>query len=275
MNTVVVLLLSLVPLLINPQNTSETTTTTLTSTTTSPPDTTVTPAPTVPSYSVLNGTDICLLLQMNIKLGITYFNTKGEPLMRNFYINSTRHFDIVTNGTCGIELETLMLTWWPEQPQVKDAPSWSLGLQFHKRADGHFSLDFMDLKYITNTSLFPDTNETSIHYVSRNDSQFTCPVGSYFQCMAAQSSKLTKPSSVKDAVVQPEVFITLSDLKAEAFRSGNTPTFVGSMRECSADYVPNKVVPIVVGVALAAMIIIALTTFVISSRRRQRGYQEI
>ncbi|KAG5453170.1 Lysosome-associated membrane glycoprotein 1 [Clonorchis sinensis] len=274
MNTFAVLLLSLVPLLIDSQNTSKTTTTTPTSTST-PPDTTVTPAPTVPSYSVLNGTDICLLVQMNIKLGITYFNTKGEPLMRNFYINSTRQFDIVTNGTCGIELETLMLTWWPEQSQSKDAPSWSLGLQFHKRADGHFSLDFMDLRYITNTSLFPDTNETSIHYVSRNDSQFTCPVGSYFQCMAAQSSKLTKPSSIGDVVVQPEVFVTLSDLKAEAFRSGNSPIFVGSMRECSADYVPNKVVPIVVGVALAAMIIIALITFVISSRRRQRGYQEI
>ncbi|KER33169.1 hypothetical protein T265_00868 [Opisthorchis viverrini] len=109
--------------------------------------------------------------------------------------------------------------------------------------------------------LFKDGGELlAIHYVSRNGSQFTCPVGSYFQCMASQSSKLTKPSSVKDPIVQPEVFVTLSDLKAEAFRSGNTPTFVGSMRECSADYVPNKVVPIVVGVALAAMIIIALIT---------------
>lgn len=212
---------------------------------------------------------------MNIKLGITYFNKKGEPLIRNFYINSTRTYDIVESGSCSVDSESLVLSWWPEQHSANGTQRWSLGLRFDKRADGHFSLDYMSFNYSTTASLFPDTNDTSTHYVSRNDSQFNCPVGSYFQCMTAQTSKLTKSSFVKDTVVQPEVFVTLSDLKAEAFRGGKTPTFVGSMRECSADYVPNKVVPIVVGIALAAMIIIALITFVISSRRRQQGYQEI
>ncbi|KAF6774888.1 hypothetical protein AHF37_05522 [Paragonimus kellicotti] len=234
--------------------------------------TTVSPAPLIPLYYVKNGTNVCLLVQMNVKLDIPYFNKQGVQQRSLFYINSTTtSLNLSFTGTCGTTSQSLKLWWWPSGSTV----SWNLSFEFKNLSSGHFRLELVEFNYTLPERLFPDTNDTSMHRVYRNASYFTCPLGRYFKCMAKQTNALTKVPSVPDTVIQPEVYLTISNQKVEAFRFSEALDFVGSAYECSADYVPNKIVPIVVGVALGCMIIVALITFIIGSRRRQAGYHEL
>jgi hypothetical protein len=255
---------------------STVTTQSTTASTSAAPNTTVLPVPTVPVYKVENGSNICLLAQFNLKLLIPYYNKKGDMVTRDFYINSTNAASVKASGTCGNDTESLELEWWPER---EEGGSWRLVFIFNrvepKTTPLHFSFDDLFFNFTIIEKLFPDTNESHYVFVSRNVSQFTCPIGSYFQCMAKQTLQLVNTSMPPGPSRQQDVYITLSNTKVEAFRASAEPFFVGSMRECSADYVPNKVVPIVVGVALAVLIVIALLTFIIGIRRRQAGYQEI
>uniref|UniRef100_A0A183AXT4 Lysosome-associated membrane glycoprotein 2 n=1 Tax=Echinostoma caproni TaxID=27848 RepID=A0A183AXT4_9TREM len=140
---------------------------------------------------------------------------------------------------------------------------------------GHFSLDTVSFNYTVTDSLFPETNETVTRFTIIQQPQFSAPIGSFFQCMSKQTWKLSDVPDLPTNGSQPDVFVSTSNLKAEAFRASADQNFVGQKSECSADFVPNKVVPIVIGVALAVMIVIALVTFIVGSRRRQSGYQEI
>ncbi|CAL8094038.1 unnamed protein product [Calicophoron daubneyi] len=261
-------------------NTTASTTTTIMTTTenhttTVGPNTTVMPIPTVPVYFVKNGSSICLLAQMNLKFLIPYYNHKGDMVTRDFYLNSTSIGSVVTSGNCTNSTQSLQLDWFPNNQQ----PAWRLLFSFHRvepyTDPGHFSFDALHFNYSLNSTLFPDTNNTRYTFVSKTASQFTCPIGSYFQCIAKQTLQLTNSSMGPAPPRQQDVYITITNMKIEAFRSAAEPFFVGSLRECSADYMPNKVVPIVVGVALAVLIVIALLTFIIGNRRRQIGYQEI
>lgn len=232
--------------------------------------TSVPPAPLVPIFKVLNGTDICLLVQANLKFTINYYTTKGETVPAYFYINETSSTNLRSSGTCDKTMETLQLMWFPEPMRS----AWSLELRFTQSSSDRFSLTFMSFNFTVTETLFPDTNETSAYFLMYNASQFTCPFGSYFQCLSQQTSQLV-PLPQTPVATDLKVYLTMSNFKVEAFRSGPDASFLGTLTECSADYVPNQVVPIVVGVALASMIVIALITFIVASRRRQRGYQTI
>ncbi|THD22965.1 Lysosome-associated membrane glycoprotein [Fasciola hepatica] len=238
----------------------------------------VVPTPTVPVYNVTNGTDICLYIQMNVRLNIAYYNKQGVLVWKTFNLNSTTHYPQVVSGSCGVDMETVRILWWPNVSEPV-SPVWGLEFFFKRlpldNTEGQFTLDKVLFNYTVTNDLFPDTNETTTHVMSVQEQQFKAPIGSYFQCMSRQTWKLNDVTNVTANRTKTDALLMVSNLRAEAFRTGSNKTFVGQKSECSADFVPNKVVPIVIGVALAAMIVIALVTFIIGSRRRQAGYQEI
>lgn len=229
-----------------------------------------TDAPT-PVYAVHNGTEVCLLVQMDLKFKFYYISQDDKKVESDLYLTGNTKDNVTVSGSCAMDLQVLHLEWTPSGA----VDPWSLGMQFRLLPSGKFSMDLLQLNFTTSGKQFPSAKQIKPYFMMQNTSQFTCPTGSYYQCVAKQTSKLFSAQSVRDADSQLDVFVTLSQLKAQAFRSGSSETFSGTPSQCSADFVPNTVVPIVIGVALAAMIIIALATFIIGSRRRQQGYREI
>ena len=64
-------------------------------------------------------------------------------------------------------------------------------------------------------------------------------------------------------------------MRLDAFRAVNVPTGVfQTPADCS--YRPNDVVPIIVGCALAGMVVMVLIAYMVGrSRSRARGYQSV
>lgn len=207
---------------------------------------------------------------MNQMITIPFYKKSGELVSKEFYLNGTTFSHLTYDGSCTEKLDVLNISW------NKD---WQLHFAYKnltaEKKSPLFSLDQVKLKFNLLEEFFPGTNETGSYEVVSAKPMFKCPIGSYFQCIARQTISLVDPTWSPDKQSKMAVTLRISDLKAEAFRSGDKETFIGRIDECSADYIPNKVVPILVGVSLALMIVIALLTFIIGSRRRQAGYQEI
>jgi len=72
-----------------------------------------------------------------------------------------------------------------------------------------------------------------------------------------------------------ETIISATSVRFDAFRpSIIPPTDFQSPMDC--DYQPNDVVPIVVGVCLAALVVFVIIAYMVGRRRhRQRGYESV
>ena len=62
--------------------------------------------------------------------------------------------------------------------------------------------------------------------------------------------------------------------QVQPFMTGSENDF-GKAELCEADLRPNNIVPIAVGAALAALVVIVLVMYLIGRRRHQRGYQTV
>lgn len=68
--------------------------------------------------------------------------------------------------------------------------------------------------------------------------------------------------------------VSATNVAFDAFRPKTSPTTFRTPMDC--DYQPNDIIPIAVGVALAALVIAVLVAYVVGrNRQRQRGYQSV
>ncbi|CAH8873029.1 unnamed protein product [Trichobilharzia szidati] len=202
----------------------------------------------------------CLLLSAMMKVHITKSNSdvKSDSVFTT-YINSTNVDKITSSGICGDKFNLLSLKGVPEDSVL----NWSLSLNFSHPQPGYYGLSniFLDYK-LENADASSASSDKLI---------FSCAMGSSFMCISEQTYELKDKLSNST-----NIRLTVTDLQVEAFRNnGSSPEFTGPHYSCSADYVPTKVIPIVVGILLVIMIVVALIAFIIGSRRRQVGYQEI
>ncbi|CAH1369663.1 unnamed protein product [Tenebrio molitor] len=244
--------------------TSKTTTTTSKTTTTTAPITTTTkttttakpsPPPVDPVgtwfVNVTNTNTTCLILQAALQVDLPY---KVD--------NASKTFSIVVppkasaGGACGENVENMTLTF---------SASNAVNFNFKKNKDGK-KYDLESVVITLNVTL-PGQKDWQLFVLAHNKDEFSTPVSNSYKCTKEQTFNLMSvPSTNNTAGI-----LRISHLQVQAFRNETNTKFDEAL-DCQGSETPD-VVPIAVGCALAALVIIVLVAYLIGRRRSQaRGY---
>ncbi|XP_029939567.1 lysosome-associated membrane glycoprotein 1a [Salarias fasciatus] len=228
-------------------------------TSTTPPPTTATStssaptaAPTPPgtpergSYSVnnSNGT-VCLLAQMGLQLNVSYFSQSQNKTVQEL-VNLTPSLTN-SSGSCEASSATLVLT----QEQTTN-------LNFT------FTLNSTTNKYhLSAISLFASWSDMAGPFSARNTTlnYMRSTVGRSYMCNAEQT-----------LAVEPAFSLNTFRLQVQPF--GVTTDQFATAEECQLDQ-DQMLIPIIVGAALAGLVLIVLIAYLIGRKRSHAGYQTI
>ncbi|KAJ8003408.1 hypothetical protein DPEC_G00148010 [Dallia pectoralis] len=222
------------------------------STTTAPPPTTTTaPAPTPPGIPALgdyfvnssNGTK-CLLARMALQLNISHVSSLNQTIQEvvNLQPNQT-----TSSGSCD-----------PNNAVLVISQGGATNLSFF------FTLNSTSNRYHLNglslVATLPDmaapfsASNMSLNYLSSSK-------GQSFMCSSEQTLTVNQNFSLNTFQLQIQPF-------------GVTAGTFGQAVECRLDQ-ENMLIPIVVGAALAGLVLIVLVAYLIGRKRSHAGYQTI
>ncbi|XP_010180775.1 PREDICTED: lysosome-associated membrane glycoprotein 1, partial [Mesitornis unicolor] len=213
--------------------------------TTSPAPTASPPNPAVGKYNVTGPNGTCVLAYMGLQLNITYLK-KDEKMgldLLNFVPRNT-----TSSGTC-------------------DNMSAFLNLTFEKtRVIFHFALNTSAEKFflqgVTVSTTLPSEAKVPKFEASNNSmSELRATVGNSYKCSAEENLQVTDKALVNVFNVQIQVF----KIDGDKF---------GTVEECQLDE-NNMLIPIIVGAALAGLVLIVLIAYLIGRKRSHAGYQTI
>ncbi|XP_059409414.1 lysosome-associated membrane glycoprotein 1-like [Carassius carassius] len=213
--------------------------------TTSGPSPTPTPAPLRGNYTLTdhNGT-ACLLALMGLQLNITHRSRALNQMVSevvNLQPNRT-----TASGSCGVTVATLVLT--------EDLTNLTFTFTLNSTTQ-KFSLSAVNV-----SALWPDmTDRFEEGNVSLNFLQ--CSVGRSYMCSAEQTLSIVPSFSINTFRLQLQPF----NVTAGRF---------SAVEECRVDQ-ENMLIPIIVGVALAGLVLIVLIAYLIGRKRTHAGYQTI
>ncbi|XP_031701977.1 lysosome-associated membrane glycoprotein 1a [Anarrhichthys ocellatus] len=226
-------------------------------TTTAPPTTagtttTAAPAPTPPgtpergTYSVNNRKGIvCLLAQMGLQLNVSYFSLSQNKTMQdlvNLTPNLTR-----SSGSCEASSASLVLT-----------QEGSTTLNFT------FTLNSTSNKYhLSGVTLLANLSDATAPISASNTSldYLRSTLGRSYMCNAEQTLFVVPTFSLNTFRLQVQPFEVTTDQFATA-------------EECQMDQ-DQMLIPIIVGAALAGLVLIVLVAYLIGRKRSHAGYQTI
>lgn len=225
-------------------------------TVTTPPPTTAsaptTPAPTPAgtpepgTYSInnSNGT-VCLLAHMGLQLNVSYFSQSQNKTILEI-VNLTPNLTS-SSGSCEASSASLVLT----QEQ-------STTLNFI------FTLNSTTNKYhLSGIGLLANWSDMAAPFSASNTSldYLRSTLGRSYMCNAEQS-----------LVVTPTLSINTFKLQVQPF--GVTTNQFATAEECQMDQ-DQMLIPIIVGAALAGLVLIVLIAYLIGRKRSHAGYQTI
>lgn len=204
-----------------------------------PPSTTALPPPDIGKYSVVekdNVNETCLRIEMALRVSI---HDVEASYIYNFPVNASTEG---SNCNASANTEILMLS-------AKD-PDQKLTFVFFKEDKKN---------YVQNLTL---------SYSAQGGEKTVGASGHYFS--AAEGNSYLCHSDV--TVKMENVTLTFSSLHVQAFGANS----FGRAEECDADDKVGDIVPIAVGCALGALVIIVLIAYLVGRRRsHQKGYQSV
>lgn len=225
--------------------------------TTAPPTTastttTTAPVPTPPgtpeqgSYSVnnINGT-LCLLAQMGLQLNVSFFSVSQNKTVQEL-VNLTPNLTSST-GSCEASSASLVLT------QER-----STTLNFT------FTLNSTSNKYhLSGITLFANWSDATAPFTASNTSldYLRSTLGRSYMCNAEQTLAVVPTFSLNTFRLQVQPFEVTTNQFATA-------------EECQMDQ-DQMLIPIIVGAALAGLVLIVLIAYLIGRKRSHAGYQTI
>uniref|UniRef100_A0A7N5KEW7 Lysosome-associated membrane glycoprotein 1 n=1 Tax=Ailuropoda melanoleuca TaxID=9646 RepID=A0A7N5KEW7_AILME len=229
------------------------------STTTSPIITTHTPAtttsgtttsvppsakPEVGQYSVNDSSGICLLASMGLQLNLTYSIQNKTVLSKvlNFPPNAS------SSGKCENVTVTLNLT------------SGSTNISLHFAQNSSTEKYFLH-GIVVSANLPSEATEKSIKAVNNSLSALKATIGKSYKCVAEEI-----------ILVSDKASLNIYDVQVQAFKIAGDK--FGAVEECQLDE-NNMLIPIVVGAALAGLVLIVLIAYLIGRKRSHAGYQTI
>lgn len=180
-----------------------------------------------------------------------------------FVYNIPKDSESTVSGSCGNISDTsdqYILIHWSD----KNADN-TLNMTFKLNHTNEFSLN--KVAFNLNNAIFPnDTNGWNYSYYHVGNF-FATPKHNAYHCTRAQILNLTNSENSTEAIGT----VSFSHTLLEAYHEGKNTQFSTSI-DCDAINTPD-IVPIAVGIALIALVIIVLIAYVIGRRRSQaHGY---
>ncbi|EDX05742.1 lysosome-associated membrane glycoprotein 1 isoform X1 [Drosophila simulans] len=239
--------------------TRSTTPSTESPTTTAPViSTTFAPQP-YPQPSVGAWNTSCIMLQMAAQLNFTYEAREGNFTTGLYNIPSNAS---VEDAECKSHTtQFIHLIWGPETSKQ------SLLMYFDKINDTTV-LSSIQIHLTLLSEDFPDAKENqTVQLITRSSGEFKTPDKMSYHCTRVQKMNMTETLDAEPLIG----WISVSHVQVEAFRRANDTGFsVG--HDCDSSET-SDVVPIAVGIALAALILVVLVSYLCARRRStSRGY---
>ncbi|GJQ70011.1 hypothetical protein Trydic_g22506 [Trypoxylus dichotomus] len=246
-------------------STSTTTSTTAAPSTTTPttekPTSTVTPppGPKPGTWEVKNSTNSsCILLKMVGELEVHFNDTNKTSQLAKVPIP----LNATAVGSCGSatnENQSIKLQW----SFVKDMNN-SMEFIFSKK-DKKFELDVINVDLTLDPNNFKNASDKKLDLVHKQV-DFVTPIEMSYKCEKEQSLNLYIANSTNSTGV-----LKISEFQLQAYGNIANKQFADA-KDCEPYETPD-IVPIAVGCALMALIIIVLVGYLIGRRRNQaRGY---
>ncbi|NXG14019.1 LAMP1 protein, partial [Grallaria varia] len=213
--------------------------------TTSPAPTSLPSNPAVGKYNVTGPNGTCVLAYMGLQLNITYpkKDEKMGLVLLNFVPQNTS-----VSGRC-------------------DNTSALLNLTFEKtRIIFQFALNASAEKFFlqgvnVSTTLPSEAKNPKFEASNNSVSGLRATVGNSYKCNSEENLQVTNEALVNVFNVQIQVF----KIDGDKF---------GPVEECQQDE-NNMLIPIIVGAALAGLVLIVLIAYLIGRKRSHAGYQTI
>eukprot|EP00064_Thunnus_orientalis_P013670 superscaffoldBa00002263_g13710 len=220
--------------------------------TTASTTTTVAPAPTPPgtpergNYSISNGNGtVCLLAQMGLQLNVSYFSVSQNKTIQEI-INLTPNLTS-SSGSCEASSATLVLT---QEQATRLSFTFTLNSTTNK-----YHLSGMNLRANWSDMTAPfSVSNTSLDYLRST-------LGRSYMCNAEQTLVVAQTFSLNTFRLQVQPF-------------GVTTNQFATAEECQMDQ-DQMLIPIIVGAALAGLVLIVLIAYLIGRKRSHAGYQTI
>nr|XP_060625632.1 lysosome-associated membrane glycoprotein 1 [Anolis sagrei ordinatus] len=215
-----------------------------TTTSPAPPTSSPTQPPEVGQYNVSGPHGICLLANMGLQVNVTYSTKNKTSKSELLNLPPTAR----VSGTCDNSSIILNLT----------SESTSLSFQFAQNT----TTEKYFLQGITVTaSLPPEATEKNISYSNNTLNALRASVGKSYKCIAEESIWISGKAAVNIFNIQLQAF----KIPGDKF---------GAVEECQLDE-NNMLIPIIVGAALAGLVLIVLIAYLIGRKRSHAGYQTI
>ncbi|XP_042275908.1 lysosome-associated membrane glycoprotein 1a [Thunnus thynnus] len=220
--------------------------------TTASTTTTAAPAPTPPgtpergNYSISNGNGtVCLLAQMGLQLNVSYFSVSQNKTIQEI-INLTPNLTS-SSGSCEASSATLVLT---QEQATRLSFTFTLNSTTNK-----YHLSGMNLRANWSDMTAPfSVGNTSLDYLRST-------LGRSYMCNAEQTLVVAQTFSLNTFRLQVQPF-------------GVTTNQFATAEECQMDQ-DQMLIPIIVGAALAGLVLIVLIAYLIGRKRSHAGYQTI
>ncbi|KAF3686568.1 Lysosome-associated membrane glycoprotein 1 [Channa argus] len=213
--------------------------------------TTAAPSPTPPgtpergNYSVKNNGTICLLAQMGLQLNVSYFSQLQNKTVRDV-VNLNPNLT-TSSGSCEASSATLALS-----------QEGTTTLNFN------FTLNSTSNKYhLSGITLFTNWSDMTGPFSASNTSlnYMRSTLGRSYMCNAEQTLDVVPAFSLNTFRLQVQPF-------------GVTTNQFATAEECQLDQ-DQMLIPIIVGAALAGLVLIVLIAYLIGRKRSHAGYQTI
>jgi len=194
---------------------------------------------------------------MSLEFKIKYI-TEVEKVKSNatadFILHELDDFD----GQCGEELEKLKLSF---------KGSWSLELDYLLVNKAYYELNAIVFKYEVTAADFPNAapSELGVKTVAASNlTEFSANKDNSYKCFAKSVLSLNDNINVE-----------ITNYQAQPFLSEKQNGFDTAI-ECAADTTgTSKLVPIIVGSALALLVVMVLVAYIIGRRKHRPGYQQV
>lgn len=216
------------------------------------PKTTAAPSPVPPpaapergNYTITNGNGtVCLLALMGLQLNVTHFSKSRNQTVNevvNLQPNRT-----TASGSCGVPVATLTL--------AEDLTNLTFTFTLNSTTQKfHLSAVSVSAFWSDMTDRFVASN-SSLDYLQ-------CSVGRSYMCSTEQMLGVVPTFSINTFRLQLQPF----NVTANKFSAAE---------ECRVDR-ENMLIPIIVGAALAGLVLIVLIAYLIGRKRTHAGYQTI
>uniref|UniRef100_UPI00398EB800 lysosome-associated membrane glycoprotein 1a n=1 Tax=Pristiophorus japonicus TaxID=55135 RepID=UPI00398EB800 len=221
---------------------------TVPTTTLVPTLTPTTPPPSIPvrgKYNVTINNGTCLLAEMGLQLNVTYTTPDNKIAVKVFNIQPGM---TISNGNCSSDRAFL---------QLIDQSTTLNFLFVVNTTTNKFYLKELNVS----TSLNLSTKSKEFTAENTNLTYLQTTLGKSYLCLSKQMLKVNQNFS-----------INAFELHVQPFKVDNAK--YGTAEECQMDK-DDMLIPIIVGAALAGLVLIVLIAYLIGRKRSHAGYQTI